>query len=241
VIALGNKIVAEFLEEDSCDTLGRWMAHYVAGLIDAVESAGPRERPKARALCFEAILQFWKHRAEWPAGRRPFADFENVFETLAILNPNRQGAFYFSFEEMSRSIRKPICEGKQWLDKAGEIDQCARILISHCIEMTANPLLASAQGWIELAAKLQSSESTDIDAILALRCISGADADASDDNTPKVHTKTAIQLLEKKLATLEQFRDSASELESQWRKQLAELRRPTSNLGKPKRKRSNGA
>ncbi len=217
------------------------MAHYVAGLIDAAEAAGPRERPKARALCFEAILQLWKHRTEWPAGRRPFADFENIFETLNSLNPIRKGPVYFNFEDLIRSIRKPSGEGKHWLERAGEIDKCARVLISHCIEMTANPLLASAHGWIELAAKVQSTERTDIDAILALRGFSGAEADASDDKTPKAHAKTATRLLEKKLATLEQFRNSALELESQWRQQLAELRRPTSSSGKTKRKRSNGA
>jgi len=161
-----------------------------------------------------------------------------MFETLNSLDPRRQGPVYFNLEDLIRFSRQPTGEPKQWLDKAGEIDQCARVLISHCIEMAADPLLASAQGWIDLAAKVQSTERTDIDVILALRAIGGADESLLDDKSPKGPTKTVIQLLEKKLHTLERFRNSALELESEWRQQLAELQRPLSRLGKTQRKRS---
>ena len=48
--------------EDRVDTLGRWMAHHLAELIDTAESGvTATERLKARKSATETILKIWEH------------------------------------------------------------------------------------------------------------------------------------------------------------------------------------
>lgn len=49
VLKLGEKIVAELEREDRADTLTRWMAHYIAELIQKSEGAQIEGRDEARA------------------------------------------------------------------------------------------------------------------------------------------------------------------------------------------------
>src|ERR1700719_935454 len=82
VLALGRKLVEELGLEPSVDTLGRWMAHYIAELVDQVKTATGDERAVAEQRCFDAILSLWKHRSELPNGKRPFADLEPVMRAM---------------------------------------------------------------------------------------------------------------------------------------------------------------
>jgi hypothetical protein len=82
ILELGKKIVTELGLDESVDTLGRWMAHYVAEVIRASETAQPEERQAKLAQCTIAILQLWKHRNDLPHGSRPFEGFELALRAL---------------------------------------------------------------------------------------------------------------------------------------------------------------
>jgi len=151
ILALGRKLVDELGLEPSVDTLGRWMAHYIADLIVKAESAPSEEKQVAEDRCFEAILALWKHRAELPNGKRPFEDLEPVVRAIESLDPENDTARYF------RSVRPPRSEGKEktevdrWLDTAAGLDYSARILIAYCLAEAARAAVDKSEEWVKLA------------------------------------------------------------------------------------------
>lgn len=73
-MTLGQRLVKELGLEDGVDTLGRWMAHRVAELMQQAEQAETlAEHESAKQECSELILRIWKRRASLPYGR-PLAE-----------------------------------------------------------------------------------------------------------------------------------------------------------------------
>jgi len=86
IIKLGKKIVEELQLEPSVNTLGRWMAHYVAELILQAETCKEESDKKAKQKeCADVILEIWKNREYLPeistplTGLKPIVDLLNVF------------------------------------------------------------------------------------------------------------------------------------------------------------------
>lgn len=85
---LGKYIVAELGLEPSVDTLGRWMAHHVAGLIDKVEKSDePKEKAAAENEACELIIKLWEHRNEIPANVDPIKKYNNCLDFLSAIIP----------------------------------------------------------------------------------------------------------------------------------------------------------
>lgn len=151
VLALGRKLVGQLGIEGSVDTLGRWMAHYVAELIDAAENAPGEERREARGRCFEAILNLWSHRSELPDGKRPFESIEPVVRAMESLDPESSTARYF------RSVRDEVVEGEEGeetqslLEFVHSIDSTARILIAHTLAEAARSAIDRSRSWVAMA------------------------------------------------------------------------------------------
>jgi hypothetical protein len=99
--------VRELGFEDGVDTLGRWMAHYVAELIDKAEhGATASERTKARKSVTETILRIWEYRASLPGNTYPLAPYKNVLKVLDRLPPNENLLRYIShYGETKREHR----------------------------------------------------------------------------------------------------------------------------------------
>ena len=89
VLGLGQHLVRELGFEDGVDTLGRWMAHHLAELIDKAENgASAAERLRARKNATETILKIWEHRASLPLNAYPLAPYKDVLKVLDRLRPN---------------------------------------------------------------------------------------------------------------------------------------------------------
>lgn len=103
VIALGKRLVEELGMEPGVDTLGRWMAHYIAELIrKAEETDDPDMRSKAQEKCCETILKLWEHRAVLPHGARPLANLEGVLLAIEKFRGEQNPWSVFSTEEVER-------------------------------------------------------------------------------------------------------------------------------------------
>lgn len=98
-IELGKRLTKELGIDQSVDTLGRWMAYYIAELIEDARTASVEERPEKMGACCEAILSLWKHRQDLPEGRRPFQDLEAMIRTLASLDPENSTPRYCPFDK----------------------------------------------------------------------------------------------------------------------------------------------
>ena len=81
--------MSELDYEDQRDTLGRWMAHHLAELMDKAENgATATERLRARKNATETILKIWEHRASLPGNAYPLAPYKDILKVLDRLRPN---------------------------------------------------------------------------------------------------------------------------------------------------------
>ena len=162
VVALGKKLVAELGLGDSVDTLGRWMAHHVAELMEEAKAATGDDKLAKQALLREAILALWAHRFELPNGKRPFGEFEPILRALSSLDPESQSPRYFS---RSRSPDNESDESKKtrdWIELAGRFDDISKILIDYCLTQAADEALDKSKEWVKLAREAGMEDSFDL-------------------------------------------------------------------------------
>lgn len=127
LVAFGKEIVRALELSKSPDVTTRWMAHYLAEQLAAVETLTGEQQEAAKRECFETILTLWKKRADWPRNSRPLEKFDGVFAALEQLSSKQ--VIYFQ-----NNGRKPKQKAKKdWLDLAEDIDRGARALIRWCI------------------------------------------------------------------------------------------------------------
>ena len=168
VLALGQKFVNELGLDQSVDTLGRWMAHYIAEKIEAAESATGESRDQKMAECGDAILKLWAHRSELPNGKRPFEEFGQIFRVLQSLDLDDPTPRYL---RQARSAVKQDDEGdavKQWLNIASGIDDAARGLIRYCLATAAQGAVNKSRDWVVLAEEIAEEEEIDIRTVRAI-------------------------------------------------------------------------
>jgi hypothetical protein len=81
-IALGQRILEELKLDREMDTLGRWLAHYLAEKMESAASAPEgAEGESARRECVDLILRLWERRQRWPLS----APLKNVADQLEEL------------------------------------------------------------------------------------------------------------------------------------------------------------
>ncbi|WP_353215857.1 AVAST type 3 anti-phage proein Avs3b [Salinisphaera hydrothermalis] len=163
---LGKKLVDELGIDKSVDTLGRWMAHYIAELIRDAEDAAPEHRPAKLDSCASAILELWRHRAELPDGTRPFEDVEPILRALESLEPCNDTPRYFRQPRNMAVEKEPETEVDQWLKLADGIDFTARQLIRHCLVCASQSAQEKTEEWVQLVESTGLNNDMDIKAIL---------------------------------------------------------------------------
>lgn len=87
-MALGSHLTDELGFSELNDTLGRWMAHYLAELIDKASNApeGP-SRGAAQAIVAAEILAIWTHRSALPGNAYPLARYKDIITSMQLLAP----------------------------------------------------------------------------------------------------------------------------------------------------------
>jgi hypothetical protein len=88
ILALGSHLTDELGFSDLNDTLGRWMAHYLAELIDkaAIAPEGPLKEV-AQASVAKEILAVWNHRSALPGNAYPLARYKDIINGMQLLVP----------------------------------------------------------------------------------------------------------------------------------------------------------
>lgn len=151
VFALGRKLVEELGLDDSVDTLGRWMAHYIAGLMTKAETALGEDKDAAGRECFAAILDLWKHRAALPHGKRPFEDLEPIVRAIESLDPENHLPRYYRAARPSKGEAADSSDQEQWLSLVDGLDFSARALIGYCLAEAAEAALDKSKAWVQHA------------------------------------------------------------------------------------------
>ncbi|NKC15030.1 MAG: hypothetical protein GKR94_23425 [Gammaproteobacteria bacterium] len=213
VLDLGKKLVDELGLDKGVDTLGRWMAHYIAELILDAESAAPEDKASKQARCASTILDLWQHRAELPNGARPFEDVEPILRALERLDPCDETPRYFRQPRVMAADAGPDTEVEQWLKIADGIDSTARQLIRHCLACAAQTAQAKTAEWVSLAEAAGLDDDMDVRASRILLL----DAKRSGDEVPDDAERKGI---EERLRRLEAFQEVAEALAADLRSQL---------------------
>jgi hypothetical protein len=152
VLALGRELTKQLDLDQSVDTLGRWMAHYIAELIYDAENATAEERPLKLQICSDAVLQLWQHRHELPNGKRPFQELESILKALEDLDPDSGSPRYFrSIRNATGLTEDADAEAMLWLKLVDGLDDSAKLLIRHCLLKAAQTSLDKSARWVALA------------------------------------------------------------------------------------------
>ena len=153
ILELGRKLVHELQLEQTNDTLGRWMAHYIAELITKADNADSKGKKQVQKECFDTILKLWEHRHEMPDGKRPFEDLEPIIRAIGNLDPDGGTYRYFRSAQSSRTMDKENPQTVLWLELSDDIDHSAKLLIRHCLKLAAQTAVDNSEEWVTLAEK----------------------------------------------------------------------------------------
>lgn len=102
-MGLGKYLARELGYEERGDTLGRWMAHHLAELIDEAENgvtAGKRLTAQKRAT--ETILKIWEHRLSLPDEVHPLAQYKDVIQLLERLRLDNNPYRFFGHDSEAK-------------------------------------------------------------------------------------------------------------------------------------------
>ncbi len=160
VIALGKRLMIVLQAKD--DLLGGWMAHHLATLITAAETASPEKRAEACAACSTAVLGIWHHRNTLPPHMRPLGDLEPILATLAALSADPDSFRYHAQTLRSAALAKTEGATKRWLELALGLDYSARMLIGAALRAAAASSKDSAEDWVELARQAVGDEAPEV-------------------------------------------------------------------------------
>lgn len=159
IVELGKRLVFELDLEHSVDTLGRWMAHYIADCIKQVEIAGADEVEAKKKGLRDSILALWEHRSTLPNGTRPFEEIEPILRAMESLDPEGHRFRYLSSSWGLDSELEESEETTRLINMAKGIDHAARVLINYCFSSAARSALDKTKNWVKLvkAAGLEDS------------------------------------------------------------------------------------
>jgi hypothetical protein len=204
VLELGRHLVRELGFEDGVDTLGRWMSHHVAELIDKAENGvTAAERVRARKLATETILKIWDHRASLPANIYPLAPYKDVLKVLDRLQPNNNPFRHISrygetkraqcaadlFDSLSRLIIALLLMEIPSGEESVPVDTPA----SEALSETEQQVLTTIQRWDELFEPTSEN-------------VGGTREQEASDSVRVNLDEAAIQLIERIMTTLTELR-----------------------------------
>lgn len=168
VIVLGKKIEKELGIEDEVDTLGRWMIHYVAELIDRAEKASGADLEEIRRDCADIIIKLWAHRASLPMKRYPLESFDEVMGALIRLRDERPYYFRGINQEEKPQVSSDV---QKWLKIAEEVDHVACELVDVSIEKAIACAAENEKEWLNelLALSLKTDKHAEMVSLMISR------------------------------------------------------------------------
>ena len=219
VLDLGRALVEELGLDPGVDTLSRWMAHYIAELIEKAETAKVADRPAKLAKCADAIIGLWERRHQLPNGKRPFEDLEPILRALESLDPTDDTPRYFRSPRMEVDVTEQNAETRKWLELADGLDYSAKILIRYCLTQAAQTALDRSKDWVVLAEAVGLEDDIDFPVIRFI-------TDESDLLKTSESDNKARELLEDRINRLYGFKKMADALASDLRRQLKQAHAP---------------
>ena len=144
-----GKLLASELEQT--DTLGRWMAHYLAEQMAGLKPKTGSERTLAEAEVAALILRLWALRRQIPGGRLPLAEVDEVEAAIVRLAPGRRPWAYFGAFSADTEPSAGETETSTTLRAALLVDRLAGDLVHGLIGCAAELAEEDEADWIKQA------------------------------------------------------------------------------------------
>lgn len=216
ILALGDRLVEELSLQVSGNTLGRWMAHHVAELLEDARGSAPEAKGEKVEACRRAILELWDHLHVLSSGSRPFEKLEVVTRAIQSLDPDNRIPRYFGSVLLDAPQGKVGSDSEKWLELATRLDEAAKILIGFFLGEAAKDAVDDADEWVQLA---QAAGMADDGTGVVIRFVS----DSADVGKVPDADGIAKRKLEDRIERLESFTRLAGALAQDLRGRLATL------------------
>lgn len=145
-------LLAAELEET--DTLGRWIAHYLAERMTSLEQKTGSDRDIAEAEVADLILRLWSLRRQLPGGRLPLAQVDEVEAAIERLAPGRRPWAYFGAFATDTEPSPEETETSTTLKAAQLVDRLAGDLVHGLIGCAAALAEEDGAAWTKQAEKI---------------------------------------------------------------------------------------
>jgi len=118
-LALGEQIVRELELTDGVDTLGKWMAHHLASLIqEAKRSGGAQTEVTQEAVAL--IFKLWKNRNSLPGTVDPMSSLKRAIDVIERISQS-SSPFYRQSRDKRESDLALLFDGLRQLVAHGVI------------------------------------------------------------------------------------------------------------------------
>ncbi len=151
MLELGKLLAAEL---EQTDTLGRWVAHYLAERMISFEQKTGSERGIAEAEIADLILRLWSLRRQLPGGRLPLAEVDEVEAAIERLAPGRRPWAYFGAFAADTEPSPEETETSTTLKTALLVDRLAGDLVHGLIGRAASLAEEDGAAWTKQAEKI---------------------------------------------------------------------------------------
>lgn len=151
MLELGTLLAFEL---EQTDTLGRWIAHYLAERMTSLEQKTGSERDIAEAEVADLVLRLWALRRRLPGGRLPLAEVDEVEAAIARLAPGRRPWAYFGAFSADTEPSAEETETSTPLKFALLVDRLAGDLVHALIGRAAALAEEEDAAWIKQAEKI---------------------------------------------------------------------------------------
>lgn len=140
IIKLGKKIVDELLLSEGVDTLSKWMAHYIAELIEKAKNAEGKEKEKYEKECFETILKLWGEMHKVSNVKAPLSRFENIYELCdEMMSKDKYRYFPSKYENDTR----------EFLVLAKVVDKLSKKIVQNAFSLAYQNASEEEREWLE--------------------------------------------------------------------------------------------
>lgn len=189
MLELGKLLAAEL---EQTDTLGRWIAHYLAERMTSLEKKTGSERDTAEAEVAEVVLRLWSLRRQLPSGRLPLAEVDEVEAAIERLAPGRRPWAYFGAFAADTEPSPEETETSTTLKAALLVDRLAGDLVHGLIGRAATLAEEDGAAWTKHAEKIGDGALRTVRRIRFTDHGSEDDAENPDWNCEVIRRATAL-------------------------------------------------
>lgn len=189
VLELGKLLAAEL---EQTDTLGRWIAHYLAERMTSLEQKTGSESGIAEAEVADLILRLWALRRQMPGRRLPLAEVDEVEAAIERLAPGRRPWAYFGAFAADTEPSPEETETSTTLKAALLVDRLAGDLVHGLIGRAAALAEEDGAAWTKQAEKIGDGALRTLRRIRFAANGSEDDAEGPDWNSEVIRRATAL-------------------------------------------------